>query len=149
MRLFEQFGASEFVLKAANAALSVAEEDDQSLVRVIFCIICNRLILMKLLLEVVQIANILSHHCRVCSLKFSYIYFSLLSGRIYLNITWSWSTMMRLMPPSRRTLIWKGIVRSPPPPSLAGLKLTAAGRAMIGQKCFLIGHTSTKNGQVL
>lgn len=39
MRLFEQFGASEFVLKAANAALSVAEENDQSLVRVTFCII--------------------------------------------------------------------------------------------------------------
>ena len=33
MRLFEQFGASEFVLKAADAALSVAEEDDESLVR--------------------------------------------------------------------------------------------------------------------
>ncbi|XP_028408932.1 nuclear pore complex protein Nup160-like [Dendronephthya gigantea] len=31
MRLFEQFGASEFVLKAADAALSVAEEHDESL----------------------------------------------------------------------------------------------------------------------
>ncbi|CAB3993284.1 nuclear pore complex Nup160-like [Paramuricea clavata] len=31
MRLFEQFGASEFVLKSATAALSVAEENDQSL----------------------------------------------------------------------------------------------------------------------
>jgi hypothetical protein len=34
MRLFEQFCASEFVLKAATAAISVAEENDQSLVRV-------------------------------------------------------------------------------------------------------------------
>ena len=34
MRLFEQFGASEFVLKAATAAIGVAEENDQSLVRV-------------------------------------------------------------------------------------------------------------------
>ena len=34
MRLFEQFGASEFVLKAADAALGVTEEDDPSLVSV-------------------------------------------------------------------------------------------------------------------
>ena len=32
MRLFEQFGATEFVLKIADFALSVAECDEKSLV---------------------------------------------------------------------------------------------------------------------
>jgi hypothetical protein len=41
MRLFEQFSASEFVLKAADAALSVADENDQSLVRATLCICKN------------------------------------------------------------------------------------------------------------
>ena len=34
MRLFEQFGAPEFVLKVADVALSVADKEERSLVRI-------------------------------------------------------------------------------------------------------------------
>ena len=35
MRLFEQFGAVEFVLKVANVALSVGESEDRNMVRLL------------------------------------------------------------------------------------------------------------------
>ena len=35
MRLFEQFGAAEFVLKVANVAISVGENEDRNMVRLL------------------------------------------------------------------------------------------------------------------